>query len=182
MSVFCVLNASVFDCFFSATTASAGAPDFDQLWLEYEKHLAEMKEYEAQSMDIFPEAGFVLKTFIPADAKRPQQLKAFVNLCTDPSIAPPSTEHTGKDNEDRLRIPLSCGPLRDGTDPGLLSNVFSFCFIGECREERAVCRRGRCAAPWHRVDVQNRHGLPQLRQRLRVGAGHAQAQHQTQRG
>lgn len=43
-------------------------------------------------------------------------VKVFVNLCSDPAIAPPSSEDPEDDSEEsRLRVPMSCGPLREDT-------------------------------------------------------------------
>jgi hypothetical protein len=41
--------------------------------------------------------------------------KLFINVCYEPSIGPPGSD-VGPDGEERYRIPLSCGPLRESVD------------------------------------------------------------------
>lgn len=126
------------------TTGKQGMSEdhFEFLWGEYEKQNEATKKYQESGMDIYPREGCVMKTWVVAAEKKPpgsdvnpnnplgivprRGQKAFINLCSHESIDPPSEvtevpEHLRKeghvdDGSPKLRMPLSCGPLRQCMD------------------------------------------------------------------
>ncbi len=117
------------------------AARLEWLWSEYEQEQARMRAYEAEGMDIYPSAGFVVKTVLLSAPSRPSaqfpaltpaqvgagKLKFFLNVCSDPSLALPSMEDDGQGGQ-RLRVPISAGPVlldveKDGSTPCLVCDV-----------------------------------------------------------
>jgi hypothetical protein len=115
---------------------------FDFLWGEYEKQTNQTKKYQAEGMDIYPRTGVVLKTWVldasqaasasdnnPTGIVPRAKQKCFINICAHESIEAPSEvteipehlkakggyEHLDN-NETKMRMPLSCGPLRQCID------------------------------------------------------------------
>jgi hypothetical protein len=110
------------------------AAQMDFLWEQYQRELEQQRELEAQSVEIFPEPAFVVKSLVTevvADLAAAAAAKAvaskavldavrvghkiFVNVCYSDAIAEPS-EQKGEDGEARLRIPLSCSEPALGKD------------------------------------------------------------------
>lgn len=114
---------------------------FDFLWGEYEKQMDQTKKYQEQGMDIYPRPGVVMKSWVadtlnakPANENNPSGIvarrgqKVFINLCAHDLIGAPEEvvelpEHMKKDGQElpndgstKLRMPLSCGPLRQCFD------------------------------------------------------------------
>jgi len=119
----------------SATGAAAlDEARLEWLWSEYERQMEESKQYQALGQDIFPQPGFVIKTFLHSAPSRPvpqfptlspEQLRAagagpgasvqnrikfFVNVCSDPAIELPHMQ-PAPDGTEQLRVPLSLGPV-----------------------------------------------------------------------
>lgn len=120
--------------------------NYDFAWEEYQAKIKAEQEYLDKGIDIFPDPGFVLKTWLEPTAKIPalmetngapgkpvppaatstelistsnsQGMKVFINMCSDPAIGAPH-EDIGPDGESRYRVPLSCGPLRRDVGKGM---------------------------------------------------------------
>jgi PIH1 N-terminal domain/PIH1 CS-like domain len=93
--------------------AAVSGPDLDTLWAEYDKKLQRQKEYEREGVDMFPDPGIVLKVKIMQSEQDQQCVagrKLFINMCMSDMIVEPSIENI--DDQERLRVPLSCGAIR----------------------------------------------------------------------
>lgn len=86
---------------------------FQFLWEEYERRLKEEQKYNEETVEIFPEPGFVIKT---RDLKTGK--KVFINVLQCDKVPAPhfQMEANQPEDEQRTRVPLSCADPRDDVD------------------------------------------------------------------
>jgi len=136
-------------------------PNFEFLWQEAAKQLAQQAKYEEESMVIQPTAGFVVKTRVIAASNDGDATavgkKLFINICSDPAIPLPDHVEGDSENEVKLRLPASVGPLRPTSDQQgneclACDVVFNPKLVELCKDDKET-RTLLCAHAAHKLQV-----------------------------
>uniref|UniRef100_A0A7S3Z0Q4 PIH1 N-terminal domain-containing protein n=1 Tax=Lotharella globosa TaxID=91324 RepID=A0A7S3Z0Q4_9EUKA len=120
--------------------AAKSDANYEYMWAEYKKVLDRNKEIEENSIEIYPEPSFVAR--IPCELEGvDEDISVVLNLCQSIHVDAPceTPDHTG---QMRVRLPLSCGPLREEKDgAGNQCVAFDVVFhpevITRCQKETA---------------------------------------------